>query len=364
MGVERAFGQRLAGFYFVAVPDEQAGGIRNLIGCRFLLIVGDDHLAFLLLHTDAPGMLGDDLRIVQGCQHIAGFDLGLILDRELPVFGEAVFVADELAVLDSHFAQVGIFLGLVDAQRTTDLCYDGFTLRLLAGFEELFHARETCRDVCAAGCHTTGMEGAQRELCAWLTDGLGSHDTNGRTEVYHGAASQVEAVALGTNTVLQFAGQRRADFDFCHAGSCDLAGELLVDNIVVFADDFTRSRVDNGFGEQAAIETVAHGLAGNIVLAADVYAVMRSAVVFVDDNVLRNVHEAAREITGIRRTQSCICQTFAGAVSRDEVLLRRQALAEVRADRHRDNASRRVSHQTAHTCQLRNGREATFRRAR
>ena len=329
----------------------------------FFLIVGDDHLAVLLLHADTSAMLGDDLRVVQGCQHLTGLDLRLILDRELPFFGNAVFVADQFAVFDADFAQVGIFFRLIDAQRAADLCDDGFTLRLFAGFEEFFHAWETGRDVCAAGSHTTGVEGAQRQLCARLADGLGSHDTDCGTEFHHGAASQVETIALGTNAVLQFAGHRRTDLDFINTGSSDLASQFLVDHIVVFTDDFSGLRVDHVFSQQAAVETAAQSLTGNIVLAADVDAIVRAAVMFVDDDVLGNIHEAAGQITGICCTQSGIRQTFARAVCGDEVFLRRQSFTEVRADRHRDDAPGRISHQTAHTSQLRNGGETTFGRA-
>ena len=73
-----------------------------------------------------------------------------------------------------------IAVRLDDVGDTGDLCNDRFTFRHAAGFEQLFHAGETGRDV-ATSSHTTGMEGAQGQLRARLANGLGSHDTNRRT---------------------------------------------------------------------------------------------------------------------------------------------------------------------------------------
>ncbi len=84
----------------------------------------------------------------------------------------------------------------------------------------------------------------------------------------------------------------------------------------------------------------------------------------VDDDILGNVYEAAGEITRVRGLQSGIRQTFTGAVRGDKVLLRRKPFAEIRANRHWDDAPGRISHETAHPSELRNGGEATLRRAR
>ena len=73
---------------------------------------------------------------------------------------------------------------------------------------------------------------------------------------------------------------------------------------------------------------------------------------FADDDVLRHVHQTARQVTGIGRLQRRIRQTFACAVRRDEVLQHVQTFAEVRRDRRFDNFTRRLRHQTAHTGQL------------
>ena len=81
-------------------------------------------------------------------------------------------------------------------------------------------------------------------------------------------------------------------------------------------------------------------------------AVDRAAIHLVDDHVLRRVHELAGEITGVRRFQRGIGQTFARAVRRDEILEHAQTFAEVRGDRPLDDFARRLGHQTAHAGQL------------
>ncbi len=87
---------------------------------------------------------------------------------------------------------------------------------------------------------------------------------------------------------------------------------------------------------------------------------MCAAVMFVDDDILGNIHETTGEVTSIGCTQSGIRQTFPRAVRRNEVFLCSESITEVRNDRHRDDASGRISHQTTHTRQLRNGGETTL----
>ncbi len=147
-------------------------------------------------------MLGDDLRFVQSCQHIPNFDLHLILDRKLPVFGQAVFIADEFTVFDGHFANIGIFFRLADMQGTADLCNNGFAFWHFARFENFFNARQTGRDIGAGTSHTTGMEGTQSQLGTRLTNRLRGDDTDSRAKLHYVTACQIETIAFGTNTML------------------------------------------------------------------------------------------------------------------------------------------------------------------
>ena len=46
--------------------------------------------------------------------------------------------------------------------------------------------------------------------------------------------------------------------------------------------------------------------------------VNRTAIFFVDDNVLRNINQTARQVTGVSGLQSRIGKTFPGSVCRNE----------------------------------------------
>ena len=81
-------------------------------------------------------------------------------------------------------------------------------------------------------------------------------------------------------------------------------------------------------------------------------AVHRPAVDLVDDDVLRDVDETARQVARVGRLQRRVGETLAGAVRRDEVLQHREAFTEVRRDRRLDDLARRLGHQAAHARQL------------
>src|SRR6266849_364612 len=81
----------------------------------------------------------------------------------------------------------------------------------------------------------------------------------------------------------------------------------------------------------------------------DVDAVGGSAVEFADDDVLRHVYQAPRQVARIGSLERRIGQTFARAVRGNEVLQHGQAFAEVGGDGRLDNLARRLGHQAAHS---------------
>ena len=78
-------------------------------------------------------------------------------------------------------------------------------------------------------------------------------------------------------------------------------------------------------------------------------ALGRAAVVFADDDVLRDVHETTGEVTRVGGTEGRVGQTLAGTVRRDEVLRHRQTLAVRGDDRTGDDLTLGVVHQASHT---------------
>src|SRR5262249_55176224 len=85
----------------------------------------------------------------------------------------------------------------------------------------------------------------------------------------------------------------------------------------------------------------------------------RTAVLFADRHVLRDVDQTTREITRVGRLERRVGETLAGAVRRREVLERRQTLSEVRLDRALDDFADaagelllRLGHESTHSRQL------------
>ena len=83
-------------------------------------------------------------------------------------------------------------------------------------------------------------------------------------------------------------------------------------------------------------------------------AIAGAAVLFVHDDVLRDVDETTGEVTGVGGTKRRIRHTLSGAVRGDEVFENGQALAEVRLDRTVDDLALRVGHEAAHARELAN----------
>jgi hypothetical protein len=117
-----------------------------------------------------------------------------------------------------------------------------------------------------------------------------------------------------------------------------------------FGDDATQHAVAQRFDDIAAFDDRRHR-----------EAVLRAAVDFGDNHVLRDVDETARQVTGVRGLQRGIGQTFTRTVGRVEVLQDVQAFAEVRLDRRLDDRAVRTRHQAAHAGKLTDLRRATAR---
>ena len=137
-------------------------------------------------------------------------------------------------------------------------------------------------------------------------------------------------------------------------------GHFLVQQIVAFGQDFSGFGVSNPARQNPPINTLVKRLVGNVVTAVDPNSIGRTAILVIDDHILRYVHQPAGQVTRISRPQSGIGQAFARAMSRDEVFQSRKAFPEVGADWHWNDAAGGVGHQTAHASHLCNRAEAAF----
>ena len=194
------------------------------------------------------------------------------------------------------------------------------------------------------------MEGPHGELGAGFADGLGGDHSDGLAHLDHFAGGQISPVATHANSAPRLAGQHGADFHPLNTGSLNGSGQVFVDLLIDIHDDVALVVLDL-LQHDAANDAVAErldnfpgfhdGLDGN--------AVQRTAVEFRDDDVLRHIHQAAREVTGVGRFERRVRQALARAVRRDEVLQDVEAFAEVGGDGRLDDFARRLGHQAAHS---------------
>ena len=224
-----------------------------------------------------------------------------------------------------------------------------------ARLEQLDDTRQTLGDVVTG--HTTGVEGTHRQLGAGLTDGLGGDDADRLTDVDELAGGQRAAVAERAGADLGVAGEHRADLHRVDAGR-----EQRTDDDVTEVDAGRGQHLavlDDVLGERAGVDrgldVVVHRAgAGALVGGRDRHrqATVGAAVVLTDDDVLRHVDQATGQVARVGGAQRGVGQALARAVRRDEELEHGQALAEVRADRSRDDVALRVRHQATHTGDL------------
>src|SRR4029077_9027420 len=131
----------------------------------------------------------------------------------------------------------------------------------------------------------------------------------------------------------------------------DRARELEVDRVAPLGDDLPRA-VGDVLRHEPAEETVGERLDRADLVGVDEDAVLVSAVLETDDDVLRDVHETPREVAGVRGADGRVGETLAATVRRDEVLENGEALAEVRTDRQVDDPALRVGDEATHAADL------------
>src|SRR5205814_6116846 len=127
--------------------------------------------------------------------------------------------------------------------------------------------------------------------------------------------------------------------------------ELAVDPVSARGDELALGILDL-LREQAAEHAVFERLLTERVVGVDEEAVLVTAVLDADDDVLRDVHQTSREVARVGRPDGGVGETLAATVRGDEVLEDGQAFAEVRADRQVDDPALRVRDETTHATDL------------
>ena len=189
------------------------------------------------------------------------------------------------------------------------------------------------------------MERPHGELRAGLADGLRGDDTDGFAELDHAAGGKVAAITQRANAAPGFAREHGTDANAVDARRLNGVGKLFVD-FLIYVDDDVALEVFDFVERNAADDAVAQrlDLDPRFDNRLDVNAVVGAAVEFVDDHVLRNVHETARQIAGVGGLQGRVGKTFARAVRGDEVFQHGEAFAEVGSDGRIDDFARGLGH--------------------
>ena len=144
-------------------------------------------------------------------------------------------------------------------------------------------------------------------------------------------------------------------FRLLDADLLDRRRDRFVDELVGLDDLLLRHRIDDRLAADAA-DDAGREIDDFFVTFVDrlrpTMPLHRAAILLVDDDVLRRVHELAGQVTGVRGLERGVGETFARAVRGDEVFEHGQAFAEVRGDRPLDDFAGRLGHQTAHAGEL------------
>src|SRR5207253_3193173 len=133
---------------------------------------------------------------------------------------------------------------------------------------------------------------------------------------------------------LRLAGQHRTDFHALDTGRLNRRRQIFRD-LAVHMNDHITFVIELVFQGHAADNTVAQRLNdfAGFDDRLDVDSIAGAAIRVADNDVLSDVAETAGQVAGVGRLQRSVGQTFARAVSRDEVLQYVEAFAEVGRDR-------------------------------
>ena len=242
-------------------------------------------------------------------------------------------------------------LGLLDGHGARNLSQDGHFLGL-AGLEKLFNTGKTLGDVVARDA--AGVEGTHGQLRARLADGLRRDDADRFAHVDGAADGEVDAVALGTDAGLGFAGHDAADEGAVDAVGLQNGGVGRHQHMIGVKEHFAGFGIGDRLCREAAVNgggKVLDQLAA-VVLGLGPDALLGTAVLLTDDDVLADVDHAAGQVTGVGGTKRRIGHALSGATGGDEVLQNGEAFTEVGLDGDLDGLTGGVRHQTAHTGQL------------
>ena len=272
------------------------------------------------------------------------------------LYAQAGTIGDQIAALIVVFHigndDVLRLLDLLQRNHAADFADDRKVFGL-ARLKQLLNTGKTLCDIGGRG-NTAGMERTHGQLRARLADRLGGDDADCLAHGDRIARSKVRAVALDAYAVLGLAGQQGADLDPSHAGGNDALRIGFLHHLILAHNELSGLFVVQVFHQETARQALRQAL-DQLIAVLDIInlkAVRAVAVLLANDDVLRDIDQAAGQVTGVRRTQCRIGQAFPGAAGGDKVFENVQTLTIVRADGDLDRTARRIGDQAAHTSKL------------
>ena len=354
--------------------------VARIVADRFAIFTHQDDLGLELVALGGRAPVDHDL-----LGHAGGF-VGVFLDRDarhqVDVFGRTGFLGNDrqgvrvpfeqlvtarhvVAFFDVQLGAVADLVAgplltiLIDDQQlhvpAHDEHFTGAVFKRLCVLEsDLARLAGLKEGLLTTLRNTADVEGPHRQLCTGFTNRLGRDDADGLTLVDQRTACEVTAIAHGADALFGITGQRAADPCGLHASLVDGIRHALVDQRACGHQNILGAGHQNIVRRNTAQQTL--GQRGdNLTIVDSRFGGDRgfgAAVMLAHDAVLRHVHQTACQVTGVRRLQSGIRQTFPRTVGRVEVLENGQTFFKVRDNRRLDDVAVRLRHQAAHPAQL------------
>ena len=202
--------------------------------------------------------------------------------------------------------------------------------------------------------HATGVERTHRELGAGLTDGLGRDDPNGHSLFHESTGRHIGTVALGTDAPPRLARERTANANLVEAEIFNLGGHLLGDDLVFGDDQHVTDRIADAVASHATDNALSQRDGDFLAFVDGLFGdpVDGAAIIKRHDDVLSDIRQLARQVTGVGGFQRGVGQPLACAVRGAEVLEYGKTFTKVRLDRRLNNLPGRLGHQRPHARQL------------
>ncbi len=166
------------------------------------------------------------------------------------------------------------------------------------------------------------MESTKCQLCTRLTDGLCGNNTDGLTLLNHAAGGQIAAITLHADAMLALTSEDGTNFNTLNRRGFNFGGHRLGDFLTGCNDELAGSGMDDVMNRHTSENALAKRRNDFIAIlkgGADKTAEC-TAIFLGNDDIVRDIHQTTRQITGVGRLKGGISKTLTGTVGGDEVL--------------------------------------------